>query len=231
MAFSYGWRGPNIVKDGLVLYLDPGSPNSYFDKSSTVVKDISGFNSNAELISGPTFNSNNGGSIVLDGTDDYISIPKTGILSGKSEFTVSLWTYPSSFTGIQPLFVNYYVGNLEVLTRFNGTNLQFYTYSSTNVQVGGTTQSYSTLNQWVNIVATYDGSIMKTYVNGTQSATTYSRTGILNTSTLPYLLGRYSSPTEYRYQGRFSQTLIYLKSLSAQEIQQNYNATKTRFGL
>jgi hypothetical protein len=231
MAFSYGWRGPNIVKDGLVLYLDPGSPNSYFDKSSTTIKDISSFDSNADLISGPTFDPGNGGSIVLDGTDDYIAIPKTGILSGKDAFTISLWTYPTSFVGIRPLFVNYYVGNLEVLTRFNGTNLQFYTYSSTNVQVGGTTQTYSTLNQWVNIVATYNGSSMITYVNGVQSPTTFNRTGILNTSTLSYLIGRYSSPTEYRYQGRFSQTLVYLKSLTAQEVLQNYNSTKTRYGL
>lgn len=230
MAFSYGWRGPNIVKNGLVLYLDAGSPNSFpLINQTTTWKDISGNSYNASLISGPTFNSADGGSIVLDGTDDYVEIPTTGILSGKNAFTINVWTYPTSLTGIRPLFVNYYVGNQEVLFRFNGTGLQLFTFTTS--QIGGTTQTYSTLNQWVNLVATYNGSIMITYVNGVQSATTFNQTGNLSTSTLPYLIGRYSSPTEYRYAGRFAQTLVYNRALSATEILQNYNATKTRFGL
>ena len=227
MAFNFS---PKIVTDGLVLYLDAANTRSYVS-GSTTWNDISRSGNNGTLTNGPTYNSSNSGNIVLDGVDDYISIPTTGILSGKNSFTISLWTYPSSFTGLQPLFVNYYVGNLELNTRFSGTNLQFFTYSSTNVQAGGTTQTYSTLNQWVNIVFTYDGSTMKTYVNGIVSPTTFSQTGTLNTSTLPYLIGRYSSPTEYRYSGRFAQTLVYLKSLTASEVLQNYNATKTRFGL
>jgi hypothetical protein len=211
-----------------VSYLDAANTRSY-PGNNTTWTDLTKNENNGGLISGPIFNSSNGGSISLDGTDDYIEIPKTGILSSKSAFTISLWTYPTSLTGIRPLFVNYYVGNQEVLFRFNGTNLQFFTFTTS--QIGGTTQTYSTLNQWVNVVATYDGSIMKTYVNGVQSPTTYSQTGNLSTSTLPYLIGRYSSPTEYRYEGRVANTLVYLKSLSATEVLQNYNATKTRFGL
>ena len=225
MSFNFS---PKIVTDSLVLYLDGANTRSYLG-SGTTWTDLSKNENNGSLISGPIFNSSNGGSISLDGTDDYVEIPKTGILSSKSTFTISLWTYPTSLTGIRPLFVNYYVGNLEVLFRFNGTNLQFFTYTTS--QIGGTTQTYSTLNQWVNVVATYDGSIMKTYVNGVQSPTTYSQTGNLSASTLPYLIGRYSSPTEYRYEGRVANTLVYLKSLSATEVLQNYNTLKTRFGL
>lgn len=216
----------NIVRDGLVLDLDAGKRDSY-PRTGTAWRDITNNGYSGTLISGPTFDPNNGGSIILDGTDDYIEIPKTGLLSGKNSFTVSVWTYPTSLTGIRPLFVNYYVGNQEILLRFNGTNLQFYTFTTS--QIGGTTQVYSTLNQWVNIVATYDGTTMRTYVNGIQSLTTYNQTGNLSTSGLPYLLGRYSSPTEYRYQGRFSQLLVYLKTLSSTEILQNYNATKGRY--
>jgi hypothetical protein len=225
MSFNFS---PKIVTDSLVSYLDAANTRSY-PGNGTTWTDLTKNENNGGLISGPIFNSSNGGSISLDGADDYIEIPKTGILSSKSSFTISLWTYPTSLTGIRPLFVNYYVGNQEVLFRFNGTNLQFFTYTSS--QIGGTTQTYSKLNQWVNVVATYDGSIMKTYVNGVQSPTTYSQTGNLSTSTLPYLIGRYSSPTEYRYEGRVANTLVYLKSLSATEVLQNYNATKTRFGL
>jgi hypothetical protein len=217
---------PNIVTDSLVLYLDAANTKSYVS-GSTIWNDLSGNKNDGSLISGPIFSPSNLGIILLDGTDDYIEIPKTGILSSKNNFTISLWTYPTSLTGIRPLFVNYYVGNLEVLFRFNGTNLQFFTFTSS--QIGGTTQTYSTLNQWVNVVATYDGSIMKTYVNGVQSPTTYNQTGNLSVSTLPYLIGRYSSPTEYRYQGSVANTLVYLRALSETEVLQNYNATKGRY--
>ena len=38
-----GWRGPNITKDGLLIYLDPSSPNSYYQlQGGTTLKDISG---------------------------------------------------------------------------------------------------------------------------------------------------------------------------------------------
>jgi hypothetical protein len=43
MSFNSGWRGPNIVKDGIVLYLDPGSPNSYYGSGNTW-KDIRVYN-------------------------------------------------------------------------------------------------------------------------------------------------------------------------------------------
>ena len=57
MSTVGNWRGPSIVKDGLVLYLDAGSPNSYFNKTSTTWKDMSGSASNGTLINGPTYDS------------------------------------------------------------------------------------------------------------------------------------------------------------------------------
>jgi hypothetical protein len=121
------------------------------------------------------------------------------------------------------------VGNLEVLFRFNNNDLQFFTFTTS--LIGGTTQSYSTLNQWVNVVATYDGTTMKTFVNGTESPTSFSQTGGLSVSTLPYLIGRYSSPTEYRFEGRVSNTIVYNRSLTSSEILQNFNYTRIRFGV
>ena len=63
-----GWRGPNIVRDGLVLYLDAGSGTSYSLYTGGVTwRDISGNNNNGTLTNGPTLNSSNGGNIVFDG--------------------------------------------------------------------------------------------------------------------------------------------------------------------
>jgi len=55
MSFNSGWRGPNIVKEGIVLYLDPGSPNSYYGGSGNVWKDISGNNYTSTLYNTPDY--------------------------------------------------------------------------------------------------------------------------------------------------------------------------------
>ncbi len=77
MSSVGNWRGPNIVKDGLTLYLDPGSNNSYFDKSSTIIKDISGGSSTGNLINGPIYDTSVSGNILCDGTNDYIYVTST----------------------------------------------------------------------------------------------------------------------------------------------------------
>ena len=68
MSFSYS---PKIITDGLVLYLDAANPYSYVS-GSTVWNDISRGGNNGTLINGPTFSSANNGSIVFDGTNDYV---------------------------------------------------------------------------------------------------------------------------------------------------------------
>ena len=66
-------NGPKIVNDGLVMYLDAANSRSY-SGTGTAWTDLTGSGANGTLTNGPTFNSANGGSIVLDGTNDYIPI-------------------------------------------------------------------------------------------------------------------------------------------------------------
>ena len=70
MAFNYS---PNIITDGLVLYLDAANTKSY-PGSGTTWRDLSKSQLNGTLTNGPTFNSSNGGSIVFDGVDDYVNL-------------------------------------------------------------------------------------------------------------------------------------------------------------
>jgi hypothetical protein len=66
------FTGPNIVTDGLVLYLDAANQKSY-PGTGTTWNDLSGNGNNGTLVNGPTFNSDNNGSIVFDGVDDYVN--------------------------------------------------------------------------------------------------------------------------------------------------------------
>jgi hypothetical protein len=217
----------NVITDNLILYLDAANGKSY-ENGSYVWNDLTKNQYNGYLVNDPTFDSSNLGNLEFDGSTSYITIPKFRRIN--NSFTISMWVYPTSLFGIRPLFVNWWQTGREILLRFNSNTLQFYTFAGFG-QIGGTTQTYNDINKWANIVATYDGSVMRTYVNGIQSVTTYSQTGALGISPEPYLIARYSSPIEYRYEGRVSQTLLYTSALSAVQIIQNYNTLKSRFGL
>ena len=89
----------NIVQDGLVLNLDAGNANSY-PGSGTTWSDLSGTGNNATLVNGPTYSSTDGGSIVFDGTNDYVA--ETSGLSDsflQGDWSISFW---ANFDVIDP---------------------------------------------------------------------------------------------------------------------------------
>ena len=90
-----------IVLNGLVLYLDAGNPLSY-PGTGTIWTDLSNFGNNGTLINGPTFNSGNGGNIVFDGTNDFVTC---GTAIGKlPNFTISCWIKPNNWNNCGIVF-------------------------------------------------------------------------------------------------------------------------------
>jgi len=87
-------HSPKIVTDGLVLALDAGNTKSY-PGSGTTWFDRSGNARNGTLTNGPTFSSANGGSIVFDGVDDYVSCGNPSIFQ-INQGTISAWVKTSS---------------------------------------------------------------------------------------------------------------------------------------
>jgi len=87
-------------------------------------------------------------------------------------------------------------------------------------------------NKWNNIVATFDGTNKRIYVNGVLSATSANLTGtVTSNNTGAAYIGIYGSFAGYPFNGRISQTQIYNKALTLTEIQQNFQALRGRFGI
>ena len=78
--------GGNIVTDGLVLLLDAANTKSYVS-GSTIWNDLSRSGNTGTLTNGPTYNSSNGGSIVFDGSNDFIE----GTITVPTSFTFNVW--------------------------------------------------------------------------------------------------------------------------------------------
>ena len=87
-----------------------------------------------------------------------------------------------------------------------------------------------TTGTWYHIAVTGDTSTMKIYVNGSQEASTsFTTTGEWGSGT-PLELGRRGTNSGYKYlDGQIAQFRAYDAGLSAAEVLQNYNATKTNF--
>jgi hypothetical protein len=236
--------GSNVVKSGLVLSLDAANARSYVS-GSTTWRDLSGNNNSGSLTNGPTFSSINGGSIVFNGSNNFIGVvPPVSSLSNVSQFSYSAFVnFNTKTTG--NAFFSY--GSSNVFT----TDIIFAWDTATSVlffQVnngtdGAASFSYNTFNTWINISVVYNGSLsgnsnrLKAYINGNEITLTYGSYTVPATTASPSSplcrLGIYASDSSNAWglNGRIATTQIYNRALSADEVLQNYNATQARFNL
>ena len=221
MAGRVSYYG-GIVKDRLVLDLDAGKQASYVS-GSTTWNDISYTNNNSTLVNGPAYSSENGGTILFDGSDDFATINSATTINSTTEFTFSIWVKSSIIATEQMLFQ---CANATL----SGWNFEIY-QSKFLLQCypgGGFTQATTIMssNVWYNLVGTYANGSQVFYNNGVQNGTA-SRT--FTPSSAQIVIGKWiNSPLPLT--GNIGQILFYNKVLSAAEVLQNYNATKSRFG-
>ena len=232
-----------IVRNGLVLNLDASKSNSY-PGTGTLWSDLSSNGNNGTLVNSPTFNSANGGGIVFDGTDDYVSISDTTILR-PTVFTLDAWIKPTSFTNLnstvitKPYNMNGSSWFPSYMIRINnyGTILQCSTNNGTYCPLN-VNYSFSTGTIY-NIVYTYDSTtgIAITYLNGSQVGSTTFGIGNILFSSYPVLIGSSGGYVitggiaDEGFLGSIYNVKTYNRSISLTEVLQNYNATKGRYGL
>jgi len=230
---------PPIVTNGLVLYLDAANSKSYVS-GSTTWRDVSGNRNSGSLVGGPTFDSGNGGSIVFDGNDDYVNCGNNSSLNSITTYTVSTWLKLSNSTrNYNPIFCRHSRGttssDIEIYGSSNGVTLAH------NRNNGGVFSFFYSnalsSNTIVMFSLTFAANTWTTYINGNLSQTIpLDQNGIAVPNPLVsagYVtdIGQFFAAPIYYIQGNIYNQTVYNRALSAQEILQNYNATKTRFNL
>lgn len=213
------YHSPLVVTDGLVLYLDAANTKSY-PGSGTAWNDLSGQGNNGTLTNGPTFNSENGGSIVFDGADDYVNLPN-GLLTGTGDFTVLQWVQCNG-PGVGTTFGNYGSGNLQ----FGWSSSYVFLWLSNSSAYASTTQFTTAPTM---ITARRIGTVTNYLKNGVVISTGASSDSI-GSSSANFRIGTNTSTTE-QYNGKIYTTMVYTRGLSNVEITQNFNALRTRFGI
>jgi hypothetical protein len=235
LGFSYNGDGTS----GIYLWggqLEVGSVATTYIPTTTVAvsriptwTDISKGGNNGTLTSGFTYNYSNGGSLVFNPTTSGYTQVNSTILKD-SGGTINVWCYP---TGVpSPGFTGY------LFSAFGTNNDRFYMYHDTsgNLSIArgnpivGVNTGVKPLNAWYNLTMTWTSTSVSGYLNGIQFGATasYSASG----TTTTFIIGGYTSPLGTQvFTGNIPQVSIYNRALSSSEVLQNYNATKTRFGL
>ena len=239
--------GPNTVEDGLVLSLDAADRNSYVSGSTTWF-DLSGNNNSGSLVNGPTFNTGSLGSIVFDGSDDYINIPHNSSFNfGGGAFTISLVissnqleTYTAYVKKGGPQEWQNSPAGWYASSGNGETDLSWYWVFADGSQHTEITpfSTFSKTNDtfplnFFTITRNSSGAFTRSW-NG--SYETLSTVPIIGTSTWTASFDNSSDiwigrGRQNYLNGSSAICRIYNRALSQAEILQNYNAQKARFGL
>lgn len=206
----------NINMSGNVLLMHLNEP-----AGSGTINDTSG-NNNSGLNNGATCGATGklNTALSFNGTNNYISIPDANSLDLTTNISVSAWVYANSY----PLWATI-LGKTTSGSWANGYGLAHYTgtndihfwvtsYSSTNavatVPTGG----------WHHIIGTYDGSIIKIYLDGVQQDSR-PRTGAISTNNSALNIGCANSGA-YFWNGRIDEVAVFNRALTATEVSDIY---------
>jgi hypothetical protein len=239
MGISYN---PRTITNGLVLCLDAANRKSY-PGSGTTWTDLSGNGNNGTLVNGVGYVGTNGGAFSFDGVNDNVSTSLDGPTTflPSSNFTISCWVRATSFPS-----VSLATGTICGSFNFDGYGL-FWEGSTTQLWLGCQMRarlsstivdrrSEINVNTWYFHSMTYSSSenFIGLYLNNSlvQSGSAISGSYEL-LSGRNISLGINWNPrgggTASWFAGNIASTLIYNRALTLSEIQQNYNALKSRF--
>jgi hypothetical protein len=217
---------PKIITNGLVLYLDAANPKSY-PSSGTTWFDLSGNGNNCVFSSTPTWNN---GIFTFNGTTHTGTITNNSTLNFSSEQTIMIVMRHSYTSGRKNPWNQAYAG-YGTWTHEAGNSINYYygdaggdiepTYA---IHDSGTTPR----NVWNFMCTTRNTTFSTWYLNGNATGTFNHSFGTLATTS-----ANISIANGYAgfWPGDIAIVMAYTRALSAQEILQNFNAQRSRFGL
>ena len=244
------YAGPDIVENGLVLALDAGNSKSY-PTTGAIWTDLSG-NGNTGTLNGAGYNPANGGSITFDGTDDYAQSTITLTdAQAEGDLTYEYWVQPTrtinasytqSTSGTE-YFSSWSDQGLANIIEYKYNNASYaafqFCFGTNGFVVGAHSfayappflvdyQSYTGISH---LIVIKSGTGCSYYVNGVFKKSA-SQSRILGA--VPSLITSsaiYGPAFGTYFQGNIYSYKLYTRALTATEIQQNFIATRSRFGI
>ena len=221
---SQVFSNTSIVINGMTLRLNPGSTTSY-SGSGTTWTDVCGNGANITLVNSPTFTSGTRPYFTFNGTNQYGTGSKTNVLP-TTAYTKSVWFYLNAYQDNN--LVSSQTGG-HFLYMGSATNKLYSGHSNWAVFTSYASTGTISLSTWYMATLTFNTTNgMTLYINGSQDSTytadKSAHNGDGSTNVATYAGGNLLN-------GRIGQVFCYNRALSSTEVLQNYNATKSTYGL
>jgi len=191
-----------------------------FDETTgTTVTDASGRN-NTGTITGATRSAAGkfGGALSFNGTSNVVTVPDADVLDLTTGMTLEAWVRPSALGSLwRTVILKEQPGNL-IYALYAGDGLGRPAADVfTTADLGFSGPTALTLDTWIHLAATYDGTTQRLYVNGAQVATR-ATTGAIRASTGVLRIGGNNIWTNEWFAGLIDEVRVYNKALTAAEI-------------
>ena len=155
-------------------------------------------------------------SLDFDGTSNYIQTPYV-LPANTTTFSISMWLNTANFTPLQGFIGSQDSSSDGYWLYIRDNNISF--------KINGTTNSAPTsslsINSWFHLVATYDASSVKIYLNSVNSITN-SLTETINI-TANTIIGRLPWTPAYYFNGSMSNISIWNDALTPAQVTEIYN--------
>jgi len=226
-----------VIEEGLVLNLDARNLNSWSrEPGETTWNDLSGNNNHATVYGGITYGEALGGALAFGGTDAQYAQCPAGEYFTTSGYTIQSWVYVIS------------VPNWNRIIDFGsdaGSNnvLLSSTYGLTGLPtlwLAGNTFAVSTVllepnTGWHHVCATWnpENNIGKVFIDGVLTGSSPNiAPPVAGTRNNCYIgKSNWGNPPDPNFNGGMGAIQIYSRTLGDQEITQNFNTTKSYYGL
>lgn len=226
------YAGPNSVENGLVLSLDAGNTRSY-PGSGTTWTDLSGNALNGTMTN-VTYNAGDGGYMSFDGTTSIVDCGASSLLN-LTNFTLEVMIYAINGgennlariidrNALSTVGYQLWLNDTAVADGIKAINVSSFT-PETKIYVNNSL-SYST---WQHYVATLSGTTGNLYLNASSIGTNASMT-VPTSGTANFYIGNRAA-ADRTFNGRIAVVKVYNRALSADEIRQNFNALRGRYGI
>jgi hypothetical protein len=200
------------------------------ENTGTTANDNSGNNNTGTLTNGPLWSGSGkyGAAVLFDGTNDFVNINDANNLDLSGGMTIEAWVNPSNLSGYKTAICKERgAANLAyALSPNNGASGDANQRPNSRIRIGTTTRTVTgpaklALNTWTHIACTYDGAMMRFYVNGVQ-VSTFATTGSITASTNPLRIGGTTALAQY-FAGLIDEVRIYNIALTQAQIQTDMN--------
>jgi hypothetical protein len=216
----------SIVTSGLQLYLDAGQAASY-PGTGTAWTDLSINSRNGTLTNGPTYSSADGGSIVFDGTNDFVQC------SGSLTLTAATFVAWIRRNGTQ--------GQYDGVLFSRGTNTTGMNFQVSNQlgyhwnDAGNTYNWQSGLTvpdlTWCMIAVSVTSTAATAYLCQSSGITSATNTVSHGSSLFNDIKLAQDDFGSRFFNGNIAIAQLYNVALSASEVSQNFQADRARFGV